>query len=71
MDQPVARGEVVRDIYFGTTVEDPYRWMEDWQGEEAQSWIRAQAAYTRAYLDALPEREALLTQIAELRDASP
>ncbi len=71
MNQPVARREVVRDTYFGTTVEDPYRWMEDWQGEEAQSWIRAQAAYTRAYLDALPEHEALLTQIAELRDASP
>jgi len=71
MNQPVARREVVRDTYFGATIEDPYRWMEDWQGEEAQSWIRAQAACTRAYMDVLPEREALLTRIAELRDASP
>jgi prolyl oligopeptidase len=70
MNQPVARIDVVRDTYFGTTIEDPYRWMEDWQSEEFQSWIKAQAAYTRAYLDALPEREALLARIAELGDAS-
>lgn len=70
MNQPVARKEVVRDTYFGTTIEDPYRWMEDWQSEEFQSWIKAQATYTRNYLEALPEREALLKRIAELGDAS-
>lgn len=71
MNQPVARREVVRDTYFGTTIEDPYRWMEDRQSEEFQSWIRAQAAYTRAYLDRLPERQAWLSRIAQLRADSP
>jgi len=70
MDQPVARIDVVRDTYFGISIEDPYRWMEDWQSEDAQSWIKEQAAYTRAYLDALPEREKLLERIAELGDAN-
>lgn len=71
MNQPVARIEVVRDTYFGTTVEDPYRWMEDWQSEEFQSWITSQAAYAKTYLEALPERETLLARIAQLRAASP
>ena len=26
---PVARVEVVRDTYFGETLSDPYRWMEN------------------------------------------
>jgi prolyl oligopeptidase len=71
MNQPVARIEVVRDTYFGTTIEDPYRWMEDWQSEEIHSWITAQAAYAKTYLEALPERETLLARIAQLRAASP
>lgn len=71
MEQPVARKEIVTDTYFGTTIEDPYRWMEDWKGEELKAWVAAQGAYTRAYLDALPEREALRMRIAELGDASP
>jgi prolyl oligopeptidase len=71
MNQPVARIEVVRDTYFGTTIEDSYRWMEDWQNEEFHSWITAQAAYAKTYLEALPERETLLARIAQLRAASP
>jgi prolyl oligopeptidase len=71
LNQPVARREIVRDSYFGTTIEDPYRWMEEWQSEEVLSWIRAQAAYAKAYLETLSERETLLTRIAHLRDASP
>jgi prolyl oligopeptidase len=70
MEQPVARKETVTDTYFGTTIEDPYRWMEDWKGEELRVWVEAQGAYTREYLDALPERQTLLKRIAALGDAS-
>src|SRR2546421_13037656 len=44
---PAARVEILRDTYYGVTVEDPYRWMEDWKGEELQAWLKAQAAYTK------------------------
>ena len=69
MTQPAARIDVVRDSYYGTIIEDSYRWMEDMHSEEVQTWIRAQAEYTRAYLDALPERSALLERITELDNA--
>jgi prolyl oligopeptidase len=71
MDQPVARRESVRDTLYGEVVEDPYRWMEDWQGDELRAWVEAQAAYTRAYLDALPDRASLRRRIAELSDVVP
>jgi prolyl oligopeptidase len=71
MTPPVARIEVVRDTYFGVTVDDPYRWMEDWESDEARAWLDAQAAHARAFLDALPQRAALRTRIGELSAGSP
>lgn len=66
MPPPVARIDVVQDTYHGTTIDDPYRWLEDWKGEEAQAWVAAQGAYARSYLEALPERGALLERITTL-----
>ena len=71
MHQPVARREVVHDTYFGTTIADPYRWMEHWRSEEFQVWLKAQAAYTRGQLDALPGRDTLLERITALTNAGP
>jgi prolyl oligopeptidase len=71
MGQPVARRDVVRDTLYGEVIEDPYRWMEDWQGSELRKWVEAQTAYTRGYLDSLPDREPLRQRIAELSDVVP
>jgi prolyl oligopeptidase len=70
-EQPVARKEVVTETFFGTTIEDPYRWMEDWKGKELRAWVEAQGAYTRAFLDAIPQRQELLQRIVALGDAAP
>ncbi len=43
------------DDYFGTLVADPYRWLEDSDEPEVSAWLTAQAAHTRAHLDALPD----------------
>lgn len=69
MAQPVARVDVAYDTYFGTTIADPYRWMEDWKSDEAMGWLTAQGEHTREALDALPDRAALLARINELSDA--
>ncbi|HYF63845.1 MAG TPA: prolyl oligopeptidase family serine peptidase, partial [Herpetosiphonaceae bacterium] len=70
MTLPEARIDVVTDTYFGTTVEDPYRWMEDWTSAEAQAWTLAHAEHARQTLEALPERAALLERVAELSGAA-
>jgi prolyl oligopeptidase len=52
------RGSVT-DTYFGTTVADPYRWMEDVDAPQTTAWVKAEGDLTRAYLDAIPQRNAI------------
>ena len=66
---PVAPVRPVTDTYFGTTITDPYRWMENTKGEEFLSWAKAQAAYTDDVIKSLPGREKLLQRISELDNA--
>ena len=58
----------VTDTYFGTKIVDPYRWMEDAKSPETAAWMKAQADYTRAYLDRLPMRAQLLKRLEELSE---
>src|SRR5262245_24425448 len=51
-------GTVVED-YHGTTVADPYRWMENLDSPEVAAWIKAENAVTDPYLASLPHRKAL------------
>ena len=60
---PKARVEVVTDTYFGTRVDDPYRWLEDLESPATKTWMRRQARYADRQLRALPERKALLAQL--------
>ena len=59
----------VRDIYFGTTVVDPYRWMEAPGSREFATWLQVEGAHARRTLDALPDRAAWLARIQELDHA--
>jgi prolyl oligopeptidase len=52
-------------------VPDPYRYLEDTKNPEVRAWLKAQADFTRATLDRIPGRAALLKRIAELGDAVP
>jgi hypothetical protein len=48
---PKAEAREVKDTYFGTTISDSYRWMENLKSEEVQNWIKAQADYSRGNSD--------------------
>jgi prolyl oligopeptidase len=63
---PVARIDVVHDTYFGETLSDPYRWMENAQDPEWLPFLKGQNDHTRAVLDALPARPSLLKRIRQL-----
>ena len=47
---PAARKVEQTDDYFGTTVSDPYRWMEDVDSAELKTWIDAENELTQQYL---------------------
>jgi prolyl oligopeptidase len=63
---PVARAEAVTDSHHGTTVADPYRWLEDWEDQDVKDWSEGQNAYARGILAALPERPAVHQRITEI-----
>ncbi|GMU01869.1 prolyl oligopeptidase family serine peptidase [Corallococcus caeni] len=56
----------VETTYHGTTVADPYQWMESATDPKVQQWTDSQNTYTRAYLDKLPGREPLRQRITEI-----
>lgn len=54
------------DNYWGESVADPYRWMEDDYAEETKAWVQAQNEVTFAYLEQIPFREAIRKRLEEV-----
>ena len=54
------------DTYFGVTVADPYRWLEDDLSPETEDWIASQNTSTRSYIDAISLREDVKETVANL-----
>ncbi len=64
---PARRAEHVDD-YFGTTVDDSYRWMEDVDSAEVAAWVKAENSLTQTYLAAVPERAAMQARLMGMMD---
>lgn len=45
------------DTYFGKTILDPYRWLENDTSVETAAWVAEQNKVTNAYLEKIPFRE--------------
>src|SRR3954465_8537089 len=58
--------EPVTDSYHGVAVIDEYQWLEDERSEPTRGWTAAQDARTRAYLEALPFRDAIRRRFEEI-----
>ena len=63
---PVAEKRAVEDTYFGTTVGEDYRWLENWGDPQVKSWVDGQNAYSRDALDHMPNRSEILERIQAL-----
>ncbi|MEM1144526.1 MAG: prolyl oligopeptidase family serine peptidase [Pseudomonadota bacterium] len=61
------RGEVV-DEYFGRSVADPYRWLEDDRSDETAAWVTAQNQVTQDYLNNIPYRGSIAETVERLLD---
>jgi prolyl oligopeptidase len=68
---PVAPVKNVSDTYHGTTITDPYRYMESFKDADVQAWVKSQADFADKSIHSLPGREALLKRIDELDAGAP
>lgn len=62
-----AKTDVV-DTYFGTSVPDPYRWLENDTSVQTAAWVAAQNKVTGEYLSKIPFRGALLRRLTAVAD---
>jgi prolyl oligopeptidase len=65
---PVAKKGDQVDVYHGTRVADPYRWMEDDMSKETAAWVEAENKVTFPYLEAIPYRAQLQARVKQLND---
>ncbi len=63
---PTRRDEKVGDDYHGTWIPDPYRWLENQDGEETLAWTRTQNQTTEAFLSKVDGRAKIRSRLAEL-----
>ena len=48
---PITEKILVTDTYFNTTIEDPYRWLEEDTSLKVKDWIEEQNKLTFSYLE--------------------
>ncbi len=62
---PAKKGAVI-DIYHGTEVPDPYRWLEEPDSPDTQAWVAEQNKLTFAFLADVPAREKIKARLTDL-----
>lgn len=67
---PKSERGTTKDVYFGTTVPDPYRWMEDLNSAKTHAWVTTQNAFTNSYLAQFPLRDTLRNRLTQLYNYS-
>src|SRR5947207_15811235 len=60
-----ARGTQV-DVYHGTSIADPYRWLEDVDSPATKEWVAAQNRLTDSFLASIPQRQAIRNRLTAL-----
>ncbi len=66
LNYPETKKVVHSDEYFGTKVEDPYRWLEDDMAADTKDWVQREVAFTNNYLAHIPFREELRSQLKDI-----
>jgi len=65
-EYPEARRVDHTDDYFGTSVADPYRWMEELESDDVVSWVEAQNAIAAPFLEGVPGHENIKERLTSL-----
>ena len=67
---PAAEAIPVTDDYFGVSIADSYRWLEDAASAETRAFIDAQNAYTARYMKQVRMRPDVVDDLTTLEDVS-
>ena len=68
LQYPAARKGDQVDVYHGTRVPDPYRWLEDDNSAETAAWVDAENRITFPYLERIPFRRQLNARVKQLNN---
>lgn len=63
---PTTEKRVVIDSYFGTDIQDPYRWLEDDLSEETMDWVNNQNKTTFNYLNSIPYKRNIKKRLEQI-----
>jgi prolyl oligopeptidase len=63
---PPTEARPVTENIHGTTLTDPYRWLEDAKSPETRAWIDQQMKYTEQYLSQVKIRPEIVNELAKL-----
>ena len=67
-DYPSPRATDQTDDYFGATVADPYRPLEDDRSAETAAWVQAENALTESFLAEIPFRDEIRAEMTRRFD---
>ncbi len=63
---PITKKIDQKDFYFGTEVNDPYRWLEDDNSVETGDWVKKQNEVTENYFSKIPFRNKIKERLTSL-----
>lgn len=49
LDYPASEAESTTNSYYGTTVADPYQWMENTNSTQTLAWVNSQNSFSNSY----------------------
>ncbi len=67
---PIAAAHPVTHEYHGIAVKDDFEWLETAADPASKSWVAAENAYSRNYLDAMPARQSLHDRLQTLMSST-
>ena len=75
MKYPETKKDSTTDNYFGTSIADPYRWLENDTSAETAAWVNAENKVTQNYLSQIPYRDDIKRRLTEIwnypKDGTP
>jgi prolyl oligopeptidase len=66
MTYPKTKKDATIDHYFGSSIADPYRWLENDTSPETNKWVDAENKVTQDYLQQIPYRSDIKKRLTEI-----